>query len=220
MEKIRRTLAFWSALVAVAALSTGCPGDGPGPEPTIDPVYYTLTGTVADMSSDREYMLKVVSYADDDDPGVVLASAPISSSGSFSVNVPCDVAPRYLMPYNESSDWTYGLPHAGVTVSNGNARFSATSLEVYAGDSYAGDVSYGMTGEDVHVEGFFFYADADCDISGGYYHTGIGAKITYAISAKTGWNWAFGTEKDGAEGTEMILASEKPSDIRFYFERY
>lgn len=216
LKTMKRPVAFWMAIGAVALLSTGCPGDK---IIETEPTHYKLTGTIEDMPSNREYVLKVVSYRDDDDDkGVILADAAISPDGSFSVNVPDDMAPEYLMPYNESSDWTYGLPHDGVTVTDGNARFSATCMEVYAGAEYVGEVYYGTEGEDFHVDGFFFYSNADCDISGGYHNTDIEADVTYGISAKSGWNWAFGTEKEGAEGTEMILASPKPSGVRFYYE--
>jgi hypothetical protein len=122
---MKRLIAFCMTLAAVAAVTTGCPPpDHTDPtDPTPDP--YKLTGRIENMPSEGSYTLKIVSYPDTEyEDGTVLASTSISADGSFSVDIPGSVDAKYLIPYNESSDWTYGLPHEGVTVSNGNVKFS------------------------------------------------------------------------------------------------
>jgi hypothetical protein len=201
----------------MAIVTTGCPGPGSDPEP--DP--YKLSGVVADLPSGKSYTLKIVSYpADENGDEVVLASTAISENGSFSVDIPGRVDTRYLIPYNESSDWTYGLPHDGVTVSNGDVKFSATYMEVFAGSEYVGDIIYGKEEEGIYVAGFLFWADGDCNITGSYYNRGVDANAIYDLRVKKGWNWAYGTEKDGEQGEddEIAIRSTAPSGLSFHLE--
>lgn len=211
---MRRFIVFWMTLAAVAVVTTGCP---PPETPESEPNPYRLTGRIENMPSEGSYTLKIVSY-DDGDGEVVLASAPISSDGSFSVSIPGRVDDAFMLPYNESSDWTYGLPHEGVTVSNGNVKFSATYLEVYAGDEYFEDVWYGKSEEGLHVDGFLFYADSDCNITGNYHYQDqeLDVDATYNLNVQKGWNWAYGTQTIGGNDRDaFIIESVAPSGIRF-----
>ena len=212
MRQLFATLTILSVVVFCAAGSPDA-GISSGPDSgSTAPDRYTLAGRIENMPSvEGSCTLKVITK-NDYMPEELIASSSVSPDGSFSVDLPGSLDDELMAPYFEKplDDRNFG---PGVAISNIDLKCSAIRLEMYAGDEYLGEIRYGTPEE----YGHFFYFDADCDITGSHYRSGLDINLIYTLNIKKGWNWIYGTQVwNGPDGNVMTVET-KSVDGAFRF---
>jgi hypothetical protein len=203
--------------LALAGASVSCNPDGNndngGPR---DSDITKMTGKIQEMPSGGEYVLKLEDYETD----AVLATAPVSADGSFSIELPDNYNSGVLL---SGSDLTEDIPE-GITISNPGMKIGSASLMLYEGDKRVGFILYGgerqSATEYSEFEGGLVYADSNCDIKGSFVYEGEFGKVNviYDASIKKGWNWIFGIHEENIEGQiSQRVTTEVPAGAAFQY---
>ena len=207
---MRRLFAILAILAAVDFTAAGSPDADALVNPAPD--RYTMAGWIENMPSGWDgFTLKVITK-NDYMPGELIASTSVLPDGFFRVDLPGSLNDKLTAPYFEKplDDRNFG---PGVAISNIDLKCSAIRLEMYAGDEYLGEIRYGTPEE----YGHFFYFDADCDITGSHYRSGLDINLIYTLNIKKGWNWIYGTQVwNGPDGNVMTVET-KSVDGAFRF---
>ncbi len=207
---MRRLFAILAILAAVDFTAAGSPDADALVNPAPD--RYTMAGWIENMPSGWDgFTLKVITK-NDYMPGELIASTSVLPDGFFRVDLPGSLNDKLTAPYFEKplDDRNFG---PGVAISNIDLKRSVIRLEMYAGDEYLGEIRYGTPEE----YGHFFYFDADCDITGSHYRSGLDINLIYTLNIKKGWNWIYGTQVwNGPDGNVMTVET-KSVDGAFRF---